>query len=1024
MKHESTHVRQQIDELAESFVGRFRNGERPTVEEYAVKYPEIADELRELLPALVLLEQQARLEIIEALDGNGPSPSASLPREIGDFSIVREIGRGGMGMVYEAIQQSLSRRVALKILPVAATLDQRALQRFRNETMAVAQLDHPNIVDVFGVGTERGIHFYAMRYIDGASLAEIIGRLGSLEDEARGNFPQSLGELATNGTAASGSRLGNSNQESHSAVEPVDAVADAYAAETVASQRTRNNTRHAQRRPVYFRSIAKLGIQVAEALDHAHQVGIIHRDIKPSNLMVDARGKAWVTDFGLARIEAGVGLTMTGDIIGTLRYMSPEQALAKHTPMDHRADIYSLGVTLYELLTLTPAFTADDRRELLRQIAFEEPAMPRRLDPSIPAELETVVCKAMAKEPGERYATAQELADDLRRFVHDQPILARRPSLAARIGRWSRHHKSLVAAGAVLVAMGAIGSSLSAVMLAEERNKTAAALVTSEDQKRQLQINAEQLQREQQRAEQNFQKARAAVDRLFTRAAEELKDQPHMDKVRKQLLEDALIFYEEFLRDNGDDIAVREEAAHTYLRVGSIRQLLGQYAQSLEPLESAAALLEKLVTQTPNDATNRQRLADTYGTMAYAMNQSGESDKHLVYSHKAVTVLEDLHAQFPEEARHAIKLADGREEYACTLSVAGKLKESINGFARARDLYEDIHAKFPALERDRFRMAHLHHWLGYALQKSGRMSDAEQEYRAALDLRTQLLNESSADAKRKHHLAHIKAYLASLLNVTGRTELALELVEEAIVLNEECLDEFPDHADYIRRTASDYATREGILVSLGRLAEAETARERSSKLYMRLAGDSIGTVTTQSNSAWSNYSLGTRFDAAGEHEKAVELFRTAIAGFEQLNREHPESPKFLDNLAWVLATCPAVQFRDPVRAVELARKALQRVPSSASYWELLGIAQYRLGEFSAAISALTKADELGGGEQVVGWLFLAMARWQSGDQQAARELLSRANAWIAKYRSTDSELTRFHAEAIELIDGEANTQSQ
>ncbi|MHC4175857.1 MAG: serine/threonine-protein kinase [Planctomycetota bacterium] len=227
--------------------------------------------------------------------------------------------------------------------------------------------------------------------------------------------------------------------------------------------------------PAYFRSIAELGVQVAEALDYAHEEGIVHRDVKPSNLILDERGKVWVTDFGLARVEADPGMTMTGDILGTLRYMSPEQALAKRVVVDHRTDVYSLGVTLYELLTLRPAFAGDDRQELLRQIAFEEPAAPRRLNRSIPGDLETILLKAMAKNPAERYATAGDLADDLRRFLEDRPIVARRPSLVQRTAKWSRRHRHVVWSAAVsavvLLLMMVVGSTIGNVMIAQERTK-------------------------------------------------------------------------------------------------------------------------------------------------------------------------------------------------------------------------------------------------------------------------------------------------------------------------------------------------------------------------------------------------------------------------------------------------------------------------------------------------------------------------------------------------------------------------
>jgi hypothetical protein len=195
--------------------------------------------------------------------------------------------------------------------------------------------------------------------------------------------------------------------------------------------------------------VARLGIQAAEALEHAHQLGVVHRDVKPGNLLVDERGSLWVADFGLAQFQNDARLTQTGDLVGTLRYMSPEQALAKRVVVDHRTDVYSLGATLYELLTLRPVFPGGDRQELLRQIAFEEPQPPRKVKRAIPAELETIVLKALEKNPADRYATAEELGADLRRFLEDRPILARRPGLAERARKWSRRHPTVVSSLAV-----------------------------------------------------------------------------------------------------------------------------------------------------------------------------------------------------------------------------------------------------------------------------------------------------------------------------------------------------------------------------------------------------------------------------------------------------------------------------------------------------------------------------------------------------------------------------------------------
>jgi tetratricopeptide (TPR) repeat protein len=397
------------------------------------RHPDLADAI-----AAFVADQDELAHLAAPLrDAVAPAPlpgQAGLPSTLGDFRIMREVGRGGMGVVYEAEQVSLGRRVALKVLPFAATMDPRHLQRFHNEARAAAGLHHTNIVPVFGVGSERGVHYYAMQFIDGRTLADLIA-------EQRGEARSQVPTMAEAEAAASATTAPPAAQAT--SVAPRDAA--------------------------YFRRVAEWGIQAAEALDCAHQQGVVHRDVKPANLLVDAAGRLWVTDFGLAQVQSDSRLTMTGDLVGTLRYMSPEQALAKRVVIDHRTDVYSLGATLYELLTLRPAFTGADRQELLRQIAFEDPRPPRWVNKAIPVELETIVLKALEKNPTERYATAQEMADDLGRYLRDEPTRARRPSLARRARKWARRHRPAVMAGAVCLLVTLVASVGSASWVLGER---------------------------------------------------------------------------------------------------------------------------------------------------------------------------------------------------------------------------------------------------------------------------------------------------------------------------------------------------------------------------------------------------------------------------------------------------------------------------------------------------------------------------------------------------------------------------
>jgi len=504
LKREDGSAETLMGQIIDEFLERQEQGEQPQIEEYARRYPQLAVVLRQMLPALGLLQGPAadRLE-------DPPDLAADIHPEgpLGDYRLVREIGRGGMGVVYEAVQISLGRRVALKILPFAAALDAKQLQRFKNEAHAAAQLHHQNIVPVYGVGYERGVHYYAMQLIDGYTLAAVIADLRRLahgtqeesespseplagdllsgkwlaeaaggEQQPTGPYPPlEGGEWSAERRAPGALPASGSNPRISNGHKPVDHAASDTVRPVEAALSTENSTKN----PAFFRSATQLGIQAARALEHSHNLGVVHRDIKPTNLLVDGRGNLWITDFGLAHVHNDSKLTLTGDILGTLRYMSPEQALAQRVDVDQRTDLYSLGATLYELLTLEPAFTGSDRRELLRQIAFEEPRRPRQLNKSIPLELETIVLKALEKNPAERYATAKEMADDLERFLKDEPIRAKRPSLVLRMRKWSRRHRSVVASAliatvaVVAVAIGALLISLSNISAALTEKSTA-----------------------------------------------------------------------------------------------------------------------------------------------------------------------------------------------------------------------------------------------------------------------------------------------------------------------------------------------------------------------------------------------------------------------------------------------------------------------------------------------------------------------------------------------------------------------
>jgi serine/threonine protein kinase len=612
----------------QEFLRAMEAGLRPSREEFLARYPDVADSLVECLEALEFVHMVGpRLEQSEAEPPAAApvSPVALNPAiPLGDFRILREIGRGGMGIVYEAEQLTLGRRIALKVLPFALTLDARQLQRFKNEARAAAQLHHTNIVPIYSVGCERGVHFYAMEYIEGQALTHVIDELRQAaghesKETARPADKETRTQRSKEITPPFGGRDIGSGSPGGLPVSLTPGL-----------------------RVSFFETVARLGVQAAEALEHAHQRGVIHRDIKPGNLLVDENGHLWITDFGLAQFQnSDTALTMTGDLVGTIRYMSPEQALARRGLVDHRTDVYSLGVTVYELLTLEPACNGRDRHELLHQIAFEDPRPPRQRNDKVPIDLETIVLKAIAKPVEERYATAQELADDLRRFLDHKPILARRPTWWERATKWARRHQAMVRGGIALLLLAAVGFAVSTVLIWREQARAEAA------------YQAEARQRAL--ADENFQQARRMLDFLTQVSEEELADKPGVQAVRRKLLEAALEYYQSFIERHRDDPSIQGELAASYWNVASLLNEMGAPNDALANLEQARRLQERLVCDHPSVPEYRKRLF----TIDQNLSWLRDRNQFLLLTHAAVQ--EELRL-VPDQVQRVTDLAKRRRE--------------------------------------------------------------------------------------------------------------------------------------------------------------------------------------------------------------------------------------------------------------------------------------------------------------------------------------------------------------------------
>ncbi len=610
-----------VAQAADEYLEQLGRGEIPDLSDYAARYPQVASVLPQVLPVLRIIQTLAPMD--EPGEARVVAPSV-----LGEFHVIREIGRGGMGVVYEAEQVSLGRRVALKVLLSSGGDNAKQLARFQIEAQVAAALHHPHIVPIFAVGCDQGVHYYAMQLIEGRCLAAL---LAERRRDARDGLSQAI--VRTDGDWA-------------------------------ARQRVRES--------------AELAIQAAEALEHAHGLGVLHRDVKPANLLVDSSGHLWVTDFGLARLHGSGDLTASGDLLGTARYMSPEQAGGGRI-LDARTDVYSLGATLYEMLTGRPAFDGTDRQALYRQISDDEPVAPRKLDPAIPRDLETIVCKAMAKEPDQRYATARELALDLRRYCDDRPIRARRPNLAGRLARWSRRHRKAAVAASALVVAIALGCAAGMARLWQEQRLTMAAFNNARAARA----------RERQALLFAFSVSDQIAGRALARVAAHASAAPGSASALPEAAQDrdfcrtALEYYERIAIADRDDPSTRAVAAAALHRIGFIRTIL-RAPRAREAFQESIALYERLIQSDPASEELRCELAVTHSDLLVLERQSGRASEAAKRLEDVVTLRQGILSDFPANWSNAISLAYFQIELCEQLAAHGRSDEALQVRERIR----------------------------------------------------------------------------------------------------------------------------------------------------------------------------------------------------------------------------------------------------------------------------------------------------------------------------------------------------
>jgi serine/threonine-protein kinase len=704
------------------------------------------------------------------------------------FRVLRPHAKGGLGAVFVALDTELRREVALKQILDAHADDPISRQRFLLEAEVTGGLEHPGIVPVYGLGTYGdGRPYYAMRFIRGDSLKEAIERFHA--DTALKTDPG--------------------------------------------------------RRSLELRKLLRRFIDVCNAIDYAHSRGVLHRDIKPANVILGKHGETLVVDWGLAkplgRSEPGSGErtllpssasgsaeTLPGSALGTPAYMSPEQAEGDLERLGPRSDVYSLGATLYCLLIGQPPYAGDDPGAILRAVQRGQVTPPRQLDPSIDAALEAVCKKAMALEPVDRYATPKALAEDIERWMAEEPVSAWREPWSRRARRWTWRNRTAVmtAAAAVLVAL----AGMAAVLAVQTRAN------------RELRQANDRTSRERDQARQNFNLARKAVDDYLTRVGQNplLKEQG-LHELRQELLEQALGYYHEFLRQHSEDPNLRVEAAAAHERVGGIFIELGRFSQALTAYDQALALIEPMVRERPSE---------------------------------------------PMVATAQVRLEAGRLQ---ALRVGGSLPEAIATFDRLRSLGEALLLSRAGTKELPEVLARAYCTASVVLGETGGQRDALQAVLRAHELAERAIHEDSRDLSVVRTLLKVSIIASELLRDVGRINDARLVCEHAIAVGETLLHDHPRDIEgriYLAQLEANLGTFEK---GQGRPLQALGIIRSCADRLEQLAHEHLLLVEVRLGWAIQLNEISQLQTDLRKYDEAEQSAQAAIDLFEQLSREVPSN---------------------------------------------------------------------------------------------------------------------------------------
>jgi serine/threonine-protein kinase len=766
--------------------------------------------------------------------------SGSFPQTAPRFRVVREHARGGLGEVLVADDQELHREVALKQIQDRFADDRESRLRFLLEAEITGGLEHPGIVPVYSLGTyPDGRPYYAMRFIRGNSLKEAIDCYFVAEDSLT---PEA--------------------------------------------------------RMLGLRQLLTRFMAVCNAIAYAHSRGVLHRDIKPANVMLGAYGETLVVDWGLAKplgqgdikssspegalspTMASVSLpTMMGSTVGTPHFMSPEQAAGRVDELGTASDIYSLGATLYYLLTGRPAADGPDLPTVLKMVQTGDIPSPRQVRPSVPQPLEAICLKAMALAPEGRYDTALRLADDIEKWLADEPVSAWREPWPVRAQRWINRNRTLVtsAASAMLVAL--IGLSTATVLLqaANDRERAARALASEQ----------------RDRAEENYRLARQAVDRYHTNVSEDvLLNEPGMEPLRKRLLEDAREFYATFVRGHEDDPAVRGEMGKALFRLAQITGDIDSPHKAIELLTKAREAFAELAEDEPDVAEYRADLAACdhhLGRLYRLTDHLGRAEK---FGSWAVTGWETLLRDHPNTPKYIAELARSRNVLANVYQVRRMLNRAVATDKLALADWERLVAGDRANAEYRRYLALSHNHLGMVYNDIGDVKKAEKEFGLSLAVRKELVSEYPNVSQYRNDLASSHFNLGDLYTQAGRRDRAKGPFEEAAALWKALANQHPAVARFQVNLAEAHSVLVGTYLAANDAGKAEATAVEALAIRQKLVDAQPSVPAYQSALADAHFRLGDVYRRRRQGEKAEAEYREALRLQEQLVRDHRAIPLY------------------------------------------------------------------------------------------------------------------------------------